>query len=194
VAGLVAEFARIQMNSAIGPDATDLPRPTACTVCFARPIPAGSRSEADRHVSHGINSNDQGIEGVRDSRKRISTAVALGGAATAPFRRNQVGPPAPVLCVACMTAFGLTTESVRRFRQAVTPWKGAPGGEKVFLCPKPQDQPAAEGVTPPSSTLPATGPDWTSGYRQNTGQNSRSVYKCQAVFLSHRLGGERKFV
>ena len=96
---------------------------------------AGSRSEADRHVSHGINSNDQGIDGVRDSRKRISTAVALGGAATALFRRNQVGPPAPVLCVACMTASGLTTQSVRRFRQAATPWKGARWGERVFLCP-----------------------------------------------------------
>jgi len=42
----------------------------------------------------------------------VSATVALVGAATAPFHRQQVGPPAPVLLVACMTALGLTTRSV----------------------------------------------------------------------------------
>jgi len=53
-------------NSATGPDVTDLPRPTACAVCFAWPIPARLRSEADRHASHGVSTSDQGIDGVRD--------------------------------------------------------------------------------------------------------------------------------
>ena len=57
----------------------------------------------------------------------VSATVALVGAATAPFRRQQVGPPTPVLFVACMTASGLTTRSVRRFRadrHAVERWAG----------------------------------------------------------------------